>query len=62
MELIISLDDRNFEYSAKQESKIGLFKGYKKTIENILKGKFFRKNKTKVWKQNKSIFNIAYDF
>ena len=33
MELIISLDDRNFEYSAKQESKIGLYKGYKKTIE-----------------------------
>ena len=41
MELIISLDDRNFEYSAKQESKIGLFEGFKKTIENILEKKVF---------------------
>ena len=47
MELIISLDDRNFEYSAKQESKIGLFKGHKKTIENILEGKFFHKKQNK---------------
>ena len=39
MELIISLDDRNFEYSAKQERKIGLLKGYKKAIENIAERK-----------------------
>ena len=54
MELIISLDDRNFEYSAKQESKIGLFKGYKKTIENIAEKKksFFFSKKSKRLENN----------
>ena len=44
MELIISPDDRNFEYSARQERKIGLFKGYKKVIESIAERKKILKN------------------